>query len=84
MAVTTLRMAYGWTNRNNMDHRNLKLSHQEIELLNIALNYIYNRKMQIVGHHTPLLSEEERKAILKNANLFDNLRIAIAGGERDV
>ena len=65
-------------------YRTLKLTHYEIELLQNALGYIYNRKLDIVSKNREILNENESDFILASANGYDDLRNKIGEGEKDV
>lgn len=67
-----------------MSYRHLKLSHDEIDLIQNALSYLYNSKLDLMAKNTKILSDSERKSILNNANKYDDLRAQIENSDKDV
>lgn len=64
--------------------RNLKLSHEEIEIIQNALQYAYDCKLGNLRNNAKLISTEERENILSFANKYFDLFDEIKGGKKDV
>lgn len=67
-----------------MTTRTLELTHEEIELIEAALNQVTLLKMNQVSAQSGIMSKQEREAILQSSNRFDTLRAEIAEGEKDI
>lgn len=63
--------------------RTIKLTHEEIETIIIALQYVYDRKLDIVAQNDKILGKEARSAITKQANKYFDTQ-DVFNGERDV
>lgn len=63
--------------------RTIKLTHEEIETIKIALQYVYERKLDIVKQSKQTLGEELTSNILKKANKYLRTQ-EVFDGERDV
>jgi hypothetical protein len=63
--------------------RTIKLNHEEIELIKIALQYVYDRKLEIVSANRKILSQEATQNILDQANKYFDTQ-DVFDGERDV
>ena len=50
--------------------RTIKLTHEEIETIKMALQYVYDRNLEIVSQHRKMLGEEAVSKILEKANRF--------------
>lgn len=64
--------------------RNLSLSHEEIELIEKALNFTYNRTLDAVNATNGIISIEARKELTDSANKYAELANSIANGNKDV
>jgi hypothetical protein len=62
--------------------RTIKLSHEEIETIKMALQYVYDRKLDIVKQNRKTLGEETTSKILDVANKYFNTQ-DLFDGERD-
>jgi hypothetical protein len=63
--------------------RTIKLTHEEIETIKMALQFVYDRKLDIVQQNKKILSEEAISNILTSANKFFDTQDVFDGG-RDV
>lgn len=63
--------------------RTLKLTHDEVFLIETALEYVYNKKLDIVSNNRKLLSKDAVAEILKKANEYVELSDGIRNGEKD-
>ena len=54
--------------------RTLKLSHQEIELIENALLYVYDKKLDMVSNSKRILDKEQRDSIMSVANKYFDLQ----------
>ena len=63
--------------------RTIKLTQEEIENIKIALQFVYDCKLDIVKQNKKLLSEEAISKILESANEFFDIQ-DVFDGERDV
>jgi len=61
----------------------LKLSTEEVKLLNSALNYVYSEKLKILQHNRNIMSEEEMNFLLTNANKYVDLKDKISKNNMD-
>ena len=68
---------------NSANFRTIKISHEEIETIKMALQYVYDKKMDIVATNRKVLSEEASNAILKQANKYFDTQ-DVFNGDRDV
>ena len=66
-----------------METRKLELSHDEIELIQNALMYVYNKRLELLDKNREL-TKEEKGAILKTANEYWDLETHIGNGSKDV
>jgi len=64
--------------------RTLKLSHSDIEMIEKALNAMYFNHLSIIERERSLLPQGATDIILSQANKYDDLRIEISGGTKDV
>lgn len=64
--------------------RTLKLTHEQIEILQSALNRAYNQQLKIITDNARVISEQTKAEILKTANEFDDLYSLISEGDLDV
>ena len=58
--------------------RTLKLSHQEIELIENALLYVYDKKLDMVSNSKRILDKEQRDSIMSVANKYFDLQEQIS------
>lgn len=63
--------------------RTIQLTHEEIETIKMALQYVYDRKLDIVSQNRKTLGEEATAKILEQANKYFDTQ-DIFDGERDV
>ena len=63
--------------------RTIQLTHEEIETIKIALQYVYDRKLDIVSQNRKTLGEEATTKILEQANKYFDTQ-DVFDGERDV
>lgn len=63
--------------------RTLKLTHEQIEILQSALNRAYNQQLKIITDNARVISEQTKAEILKTANEFDDLYSLISEGGLD-
>ena len=64
--------------------RTIILTHEQIELLQSALNRAYNQQLKIITDNARILPDEARNEILKAANSFAELNSLISEGGLDV
>ena len=64
--------------------RTLKLSHEEISTIESALTTAYLNLITIVDKHRRQVPKSVADEILQSANKYDDLRIAISDGSKDV
>ena len=63
--------------------RTIQLTHEEIETIKIALQYVYDRKLDIVKQNRKTLGEETTQKIIETANKYFDVQ-DIFDGDRDV
>ncbi len=63
--------------------RTIQLTHEEIETIKLALQYVYDRKLEVVSQNRKTLGEEATTKILDQANKFFDTQ-GVFDGERDV
>lgn len=63
--------------------RTIQLTHEEIETIKMALQYVYDRKLDIVSQNRKTLGEEVTAKILEQANKYFYTQ-DVFNGERDV
>jgi len=66
----------------NSDQRLLKLTHEQLTRIDIALTYLHRAKIDLANNG--IASDHERKLILANAKSYCNLAADIADGQFDV
>lgn len=54
--------------------KKVKLTHEEIEIIKMALQYVFERKVSIVSKNRKILGEAERANILEEANKIYNTK----------
>ena len=64
--------------------RTLKLTNEEIELIEKALRLMESHLIKVVADNRKTLDNEVIEAILKNSYKFDDLRADIYDGKKDV
>jgi len=64
--------------------RTLKLTHEEIRLIETALLYVYDRKLDNIKLFSQIMSKDEYKHVLENANDYSDLQDQISNSEKDV
>lgn len=63
--------------------RAIKLTHEEIENIKMALQYVYDRKLNIISQNREILGEDVISKILEQANKFYDT-LDVFDGEHDV
>jgi len=63
--------------------RTIQLTNQEIETIKTALQYVYDRKLDIISQNRKTLGEEATAKILEQANKYLDTQ-EVFDGERDV
>lgn len=63
--------------------RTIQLTHEEIKTIKMALQYVYDRKLDIVSQNRKTLGEEAAAKILEQANKYFDTQ-DVFDGERDV
>ena len=64
--------------------RTLKLTHEEIDLIEKALAFVYNTRLKGLEKNFVLLDKDAVDIILKTANKYDNVLSDIREGKKDV
>lgn len=65
-----------------MSTRLIRLTHEEIETIKTALQYVYDSKLEIVSKNRKVLGEEATSKILEQANKYFDTQ-DVFDGERD-
>ena len=63
--------------------RTKKLTHEEIETIKMALQYVYDQNLNIVSQNRKILGEEAVEKILEQGNKYFDTQ-DVFDGERDV
>jgi len=63
--------------------RTIQLTHEEIKTIKIALQYVYDRKLDIVLQNKKTLGKDATAKILEQANKYFDTQ-NVFDGERDV
>ncbi len=63
--------------------RTIQLTHEEIENIKMALQYVYDRKLDIVSQNRKTLGEEVTSKIMEQANKYFDTQ-DVFDGERDI
>ncbi len=63
--------------------RTIKLTHEEIETIKMALQYVYDRNLEIVSQNRKIFEEDTTAKILEKANKYFDTQ-DVFNGERDV
>jgi len=64
--------------------RTLKLKHEEIELIKNALQYVYDKKLDVVKNNRKILTDSNVKNIIDSANGYYDIVEKIDNGDFDV
>lgn len=64
--------------------RFLMLTHQEIEDIRIALQFVYDHKLDIIKQNRKILGDERCKEIVNGANRYYDLMEEITNVQKDV
>lgn len=64
--------------------RTIKLTHEEIEIIKIALGYVHETKIAFIKQHRATLGKEAFMAILKQAHKYHDLEYDLDKGKKDV
>lgn len=69
-------------------YRTLKLTLEEVNIIESALNYVGNRKLDKVEELRSMIPEHERLTtytdIVESANKYFDLQVSISNSDRDV
>jgi hypothetical protein len=60
--------------------RAVKLTQEEVETIKTALQYVYDRNLDIVSQNKKILSEEAIAKILEQANKYFDTQEVLNGG----
>jgi hypothetical protein len=63
--------------------RTIRISHEEIEIIKTSLQYVYDKKLDLIGNNRKVLNPEAIKSILNSANAYFDVQ-DIFNGDRDV
>lgn len=63
--------------------RIIKLTHEEIELIKLAAQFVYDSQMKIVNDNRKVLSKEAADKMIEQADKFFDIQ-DVFKGERDV
>jgi len=63
--------------------RTLQITHEEIELIKKALQYVYDNNLEIIKNNKKILGEATCAKIIETANMYWDVQ-NIFDGERDV
>lgn len=64
--------------------RTLKISHEDIALIEAALQYVYNRKLDHIKQSINIINAQEKVEILNSANRYLDVFDQLQNGEFDV
>lgn len=64
--------------------RTIKLTHEEFEIVKIALNYVYDEKIKFLKQHRATLGKEAFEAVLNHAHKYWELQYDLDKGKHDV
>ena len=67
-----------------MNKRTFEFTHEEVELIEKALDYVWNQKLQLISDKSLLITPEIREKLLESANKFGDLSSEISEGNKDV
>ena len=65
------------------NERLLKLTHEDIELIEFALQFIHDNQIQYTNSKECALPFGLRKTVVENAMLYYNLKAEIENGDKD-
>jgi acyl-[acyl carrier protein]--UDP-N-acetylglucosamine O-acyltransferase len=63
--------------------RTIQLTHEEIETIKTALQYVYDRQLDYLQQNKKIIGEENKSKVLEEANKFFNTQ-DVFDGWRDV
>ena len=64
--------------------RTVKLTHEEFEIVKIALNYVYDEKIKFLKQHKATLGKEAFDAVLNQARKYWELQYELDKGKKNV
>ena len=64
--------------------RHLKLTHDEIELIQNALMYLSQRKLDIISANHNILTKDEKSLMQNESDKYSDLLLEITDGLKDV
>lgn len=63
--------------------RTIRISHGEIEIIKSSLQYVYDKKLELISNNRKVLNPEVINSILESANIYFDVQ-DIFNGDRDV
>jgi len=63
--------------------RTIKLTHEEIEIIKSALEYVYKEKMEIVNKYKNVFEKKTLYQMIVDSDRYNNTQ-SVFNGERDV
>lgn len=63
--------------------RTIRISHEEIEIIKSSLQYVYDKKIELISNNRKVLNSEVINTILNSANTYFDAQ-DIFNGNRDV
>ena len=63
--------------------RTIQITHEEVEIIKRALQYVYDRKLDTISQNKKVLGDEATEKIKEQANKYLDTQ-SIFDGERDV
>ena len=63
--------------------RTIRISHEEIEIIKSSLQYVYDKKIELISNNRKVLNPEVINTILNSANAYFDVQ-DIFNGDRDV
>ena len=63
--------------------RTIRISHEEIEIIKSSLQYVYDKKLELVSNNRKVLNTQSINSILETANTYFDVQ-DIFNGDRDV
>ena len=63
--------------------RTIRISHEEIEIIKSSLQYVYEKKIELISNNRKVLNPEVVNNILNSANTYFDVQ-DIFNGDRDV
>lgn len=63
--------------------RTIKLTHEEIETIKMALQFVFDNQLSIIANHRKMIDEKTISSIRESANKYFDTQ-AVFDGERDV